>query len=90
MIIYTNSDEVMGDINFGGNLVEILYETRVSGDDVRQVLNSQITTYIPEIVGTPYELTVAFEQDPGNYQDIMFIFFTISEFEVVNQIGRFL
>jgi hypothetical protein len=90
MIIYTNKDEVLGDTNFGGNLLELLYETRISGDDVAESLKSQITSYIPEIIGTPFELNVVFEEDPGNYQDVMFIFFNISEFEVVNQIGRFL
>lgn len=89
MIIFTNSEDVMGDTNFGGNLLEILYETKVSDRDVKAALLQQITTYIPEIVGTPYELNIVFEQDPANYQDVMFIFFTISEYEVVNQIGRF-
>ena len=89
MIIFTNKDEVMGDLDFGGNLLELLYETKISADSVRENLNSQILAYIPEIVQTPYELSVAFEQDPVNYQDVMFIFFTISEYEVINQIGRF-
>jgi hypothetical protein len=79
----------MGDLDFGGNLLELLYETKISADSVRENLNSQILAYIPEIVQTPYELSVAFEQDPVNYQDVMFIFFTISEYEVINQIGRF-
>jgi hypothetical protein len=89
MIIYTNTGEVLGDLEFGGNLLEILYQTRVSSSAVQELLNNQILKYIPEISSTPYDLTVVFEQDPVNFQDIMFISFSISEFEVVNQIGNF-
>jgi|688.fasta_scaffold1260082_1 hypothetical protein len=89
MIIFTTKNDVLGNLEFGGDLLELLYETKISAKAVEESLNSQLSSYIPEINDTPYKLTVAFEQDPVNYQDVMFIFFSISEYEVVNQIGRF-
>jgi hypothetical protein len=46
--------------------------------------------YIPEISQTPYNLQVVFEQDQENFQEIMFISFTLDEYEIVNQIGTYL
>jgi hypothetical protein len=89
LIIYTNKGDVMGDQNFGGNLLEVLYETKVNSESVKEIIAAQMTTYIPELTNTPYDLQVIFEQDPENYQDIMFISFSISEYEVVNQVGTF-
>ena len=89
IIIYTNKGEVLGDLNLGANLVELLYETKLSAQSVQEILNEQIKAYIPEILQTPYELTVIFEQDPSNYQDIMMIDFKIDEYQIVNQIGNY-
>ena len=81
---------VLGDVNIGTDLPELLYQTRLSAQSVEEVISEQIVSYIPEITQTPYELTVVFEQDPENYQEIMVISFKIDEFEIVNQIGSFL
>jgi len=86
-ILFTNQGEVLGDLNFGGNLEELLFETSVSGDFVKRQLNDQIQIYIPEIVNVEYKLDVVFAQDPGNYQDIMFINFEIQDYKVFAQIG---
>ena len=90
VLIFTSNGDVMGDFNLGTNLVELLFETRLSGESVQQLLDSQIRTYIPEIVETPYKLIVEFQQDPFNYQDVMFISLEIDEFRIINQIGNFL
>jgi hypothetical protein len=87
MILFTNQGEVLGEPNFGGNLEELLYETSVSADFVKRQLNAQIQRYIPEIINLNYDLDVVFAQDPGNYQDIMFINFQIQDYKVFAQIG---
>lgn len=90
ILIYTANGDVMGDYNLGTNLVELLFETKLSAESIQELLDAQIKTYIPELVGTPYKLMVQFEQDPFNYQDIMFISLELDEFRIVNQIGNYL
>ena len=83
MIIFTNKGEVFGDPNFGGDLEKLLHETKVSAKVVENDLRDQIIEYIPEIRDIAYELSVSFYQDPENYQDVMEIFFKISEYDVL-------
>lgn len=90
VIVYTTKGDVLGENNLGSNLLELLYETRLSSEDVQELIEDQIYTYIPEITQTPFTLTVTFEQDPENYQDVMFIEFKLDEYQIVNQIGNFL
>jgi hypothetical protein len=82
MIVFTNKGELFGDPNFGADLVKLLHETKVSAKVVENDIRSQIIEYIPEIKDISYELSVSFYQDPENYQDVMEIFFKISEYEV--------
>jgi hypothetical protein len=89
VLVYTSQGDVLGENGLGTNLVELLYQTKLSSESVEEVIRGQISTYIPELSGTPYKLTVIFEQDPENYQDIMTIGFIIDEFEIINTIGSF-
>lgn len=88
MVIFTNKGEILGDPNFGADLLAILFETKVSSDYVESVIIDQINTYIPEIINVNYKLDVTFAEDPENYQDIMYVYFSISDFEVFAQIGN--
>jgi hypothetical protein len=83
MIVFTNKGELFGDPNFGGDLERLLHETKVSAKVVENDLRDQIIEYIPEIRDISYELSVSFYQDPENYQDVMEIFFKISEYDVL-------
>jgi hypothetical protein len=87
VLVYTNQGDVLGDPNLGMNLEELLYETRLSADDVREKIDYQIIRYIPEIANTSYQLSVVFVQDPDNYQEGMLIELVIDEFIIINQIG---
>jgi len=89
MILFTNKGELLGYPDFGCNLYELLYETKVSGDFVQNTINDQIQTYIPELAASDYDLDVAFTQDPERYQDMMFVYLKLSDFEVFAQIGGF-
>ena len=82
MIIFTNKGEVLGEPNFGANLVELLYETKLSAETIQGELMAQIADYIPEIDQIGYELVVEFFDDPERYQEYMVINFTIAGYEV--------
>ena len=88
MIIFTNQGELLGDPNFGANLEEILFETSVDSSIVEQKIINQITQYIPELNNMNYTLNVVFTEDPYNYQQMMFIYFQLGDYEVYSQIGN--
>ena len=89
MILFTNKGEVLGDPEFGANLLELLYQTKVSESYVVSTIDEQIAIYIPELANTNYTLNVVFVQDPENYQDIMFVNLKIADYSVYAQIGKF-
>jgi len=82
MILFTNKGELLGDPNFGCDLTKLLYETKISAEAVKSTIIVQINTYISELQGTNYTLEVTFQQDPENYQDVMIVDFTLSDYEV--------
>ena len=82
MILFTNKGELFGDPNFGCDLTKLLYETKISAEAVKSTIIVQINTYISELQGTNYTLEVTFQQDPENYQDVMIVDFTLSDYEV--------
>ncbi len=82
MIVFTNKGEVLGDPEFGADLPKLLFQTKVSASAVESDVREQIAKYIPELLSIKYELSVSFYQDPENYQDVMEIFFKISEYDV--------
>lgn len=82
MIIFSNKGDLYGDPDFGCDLETLLHQTKISDSGVKNIINSQISTYIPEISNTNYTLDVRFVEDPENYQDVMIIDFTISEYEI--------
>lgn len=81
-LLFTNQSEIYGEPNFGCNLIELLYETGVSGEFVESLIRGQISLYITELTTIDYELEVTFEEDPTNFQDIMFITLRIRDYEV--------
>ena len=78
----------MGEPNLGCNLLELLYQTKVSDSFVKNTINEQISEYIPELLDIGYQLNVVFVQDPEKFQDIMFINFKVGEFDVYAQVGK--
>ena len=87
MILFTNKGEVFGDLDFGANLEELLFETKLSAESIEAMINSQITEYISEVANTNYTLTVSFFEDPERYQDYMEILFNIKDYEVYTVVG---
>ena len=83
MILFKNKGELFGDQVFGCDLEKLLFETKISAYAVKQIINQQIGSYITELINTNYTLDVTFEEDPENYQDVMIVKFTITDYEVV-------
>lgn len=88
MIIFTNNGEVLGDYDFGGNLLTFLHQTKVSASFVKKGLDKQIRAYIPEIGNIGYKLDVVFVEDKTDFREIMLVNFTIADYEVYAEIGK--
>lgn len=82
VIIFTNKGELLGDPNFGADLVKLLHETRISAESVEVDIKAQIADYIPEIDGLEYELSVEFLEDPERHQEVMVVNFTLNGYQV--------
>lgn len=87
MIIFTNKGELLGDPDFGCDLNFFLFETNVSAQFVRGLIERQIEQYIPELGIGSYTLDVNIFQDPEKYQDVMQIDLSFSDVNVSAFIG---
>lgn len=87
MILFTNKGEVFFDTEFGGDLPFYLHQTRLSSDTIENDLKQQIGSYIPEINGIDYTLTVSFFEDTERYQEYMEVFFQIRDLDVYLVVG---
>jgi hypothetical protein len=88
VMLFTNQGEVLGEPDFGANLLDLLYQTKVSSEFVKSRINEQIQRYIPELSRTNYTLNVIFVQDPERFQEIMFVNLKFADVDVYAQIGR--
>lgn len=81
-LVFSNKGDLLGDPNFGCDLQKILFQTRLSANNVKKIVIEQIEDYIPEILNIEYSLDIKFVNDSENYQDIMIIEFEISGYTV--------
>lgn len=88
MILFTNKGEVLGLPQFGCDLEKFLFQTKVSASFVEDIINNQIAEFIPELVDMNYTLQVEFTRDMVSYQEAMFIYFTLADYEVFASIGN--
>ena len=82
MLVFTNKGELLGDPDFGCDLIRILFQTRISAGSVKNIIIKQINKYIPEIAGSGYSLEVKFVDNPEKYQEIMVIDFQLTDYKV--------
>lgn len=82
MIIFTNKGDLLGDPDFGTDLVRLLHETRLSSNIIEGNIIGQILKYIPELNNVNYELKVDFVEDPERHQEVMVIGFRLKDYEV--------
>lgn len=88
LIIFTNKGDLLGDPDFGGDIELLLFQTKVSESFVKNEIIKQINKYIPELMNMNYGLELIFTQDPNNYQDMLFIKFSITDVQVYAQFGK--
>jgi hypothetical protein len=82
VVIFTNKGELLGDPNFGADLIKLLNETRLSSEAIEADIKAQIADYIPEIDGLEYDLTVEFLEDPERHQEVMVVNFSLNGYQV--------
>lgn len=82
MIIFTNKGDLLGDPNFGADLPNLLYETKLSAEFIEGDIKAQIADYIPEVDNISYDLKVEFFEDPERFQEYMVIGFKIRDIEI--------
>lgn len=87
MLIYTNKGEVLGNPDFGCNLEELIYQTSINEDGIRDIINEQIYFFIPELADVGYSLNLQFVQDDEEYRDVLLINFSINDYDVYNIIS---
>jgi hypothetical protein len=82
MILFTGKDQVLGQDSegFGANLEKFLWETKVSGDLIKNIIVKQINRWIQELVLIGYELDIKIFE--GTFRDIMEINFLIKGYNV--------
>lgn len=79
-VLFTNKGEVMGDYNFGANLEYYLWSTKVPVSKIKNEIENQIKTYIPELAQFNYTLNVSIYQ--GTARDILSVDIKIKDTEV--------
>lgn len=80
MVLFTNKGEFIGDVNFGSDLPIYLWQTRVSSDFIKNLIQEQFDTYIPELRN--YNSTLTVEICEGTLQDILKVNVTLNELVV--------
>lgn len=84
MVLFTNKGELLGDENFGADILRLLYQTSVSEDYIRKVIYEQINNYISELNNYDFSIEISFVENTYDFSDILVISLKISEYEVNN------
>ncbi len=80
MLLFTNKGEFIGDIDLGCDLEFYLWQTNVSTDYIKNVIQEQFDKYIPELANYNYTLNLDIMQ--GNIQDILVVDITLNDVNV--------
>jgi hypothetical protein len=80
MVLFTNKGEFIGDVNFGCDLPLYLWQTNVSVEFIKNVIQEQYDIYIPELRDFNTILDVQLVE--GQLQDILVVNTVINEFRV--------
>ena len=80
MILFTNKGEVLGDVNIGANLEYYLWQTRITTGNLKNKIQEQIVTYIPELINLGYTLDLILYE--GTLRDILYLNFVIQGYNI--------
>ena len=75
VLLFTNKGDVLGFPDMGCNMEDMLWKTNLSSSLIRETIISQISTYVPEIPPTAFNVEV--EIVPGTVQDICLVSITV-------------
>jgi hypothetical protein len=65
MILGTTQGQVLGDLNFGVGIEDLIFETRINKMDLEEKISKQITQYIAEANQYKIKPTVSFGHADG-------------------------
>jgi len=80
MLLFTNKGEVLGDLNIGINLEYYLWQTNVTTGNLKNLVEEQISTYIPELINIGYDFSLDLYQ--GTVRDILNLNFIIKGYNI--------
>jgi hypothetical protein len=80
MILFTNKGEVLGNLDIGANLEYYLWQTRVTTGNLKNKVEEQIITYIPELIAIGYTFDVQLFE--GTLRDILYLNFVIKGYNI--------
>lgn len=58
LVLFTNKGELLGDPDFGCDLLRYLWRVNISTQAISSVINDQIAKHVPELIGR-YDLRVS-------------------------------
>ena len=74
MILSTTQGQVLGDLNFGVGLEDLVFETRINKMELEEKIKAQITQYISEAADYKIEPRVSFGKADGYDYAVVDIF----------------
>lgn len=77
MCLFTNKGDYIGDVDLGADLEFYLWQTTVSPEFIKGIVQQQFTQYIPELTQFNYTLDVSMME--GTTQDILIIDITVND-----------
>jgi hypothetical protein len=80
MVLFTEEGAVLGDAQFGSDLIYYLWQTQLSNENLRQVIIEQIEIYIPELTQLGYDFELQLFE--GEVRDILYLNFVIRGYNV--------
>ena len=80
MCLFTNKGDFIGDINFGCDLELYLWQTQVSAEFIKNIIQEQFDLYIPELRSTNSTLEVFITE--GTLEDILIVNVSVNDADV--------
>jgi hypothetical protein len=77
MCLFTNKGEFIGDIDFGCDLEFYLWQTTISPESIKNIIQDQFNLHIPELINYNYTLNVSLME--GTLQDILVVDITLND-----------
>ncbi len=80
MVLFTNKGEFIGDLDFGADLTFYLWQTTVSTEYIKGIIQEQFDKYIPELQN--YNYTINLDMMEGTYSDILVVNITLNNYNI--------